>query len=963
VSSARPGARRATTAAALGVAAVVLVVFAGAILAGEQFYFRDLSQNHGPILQGASALLRTGQPPWWNPWSGGGQPLLANPNSLLLHPYGLLALLLPAGAGLAPSIVLSSLLGAIFLALLLRDLGRSGWAAAAGSLVWALSGYAISLGTLPNMLAAASMVPAALWLARVAFRSPAWLPAAVLATAFVLVPCEPASALVLAVFALIPIEGERRAARRPGAPSRWRRAASGAAILAGGLAAAGVQLLPALAWVRASARGADPTPAAALKWSLEPLRLPELVLPGFLGDPALFSAWWSGRIFETGFPLMLSLYVGAPALLLAFTGTFVDLRRASRRRSYGAAVATLAVPAAGLLFLVLATGRGVPWLLGTLPGGSFFRYPEKFFFGAGLALAIQAAIGVDRLIALPVRGSGAGGDRAPLRAVLGPRGDRPVVLASAGVAIALQCASALSKPAWAASWFSMRGSRPELVHDAFEGIRISCGFAAVSCLLFALVILLLPSFTHRLRGAALAASVAVSLLAGSLVFGPSPLPWRLRANPSAPSAALAADPYFAREIGRVRSGGRRVFRYDRPAEFAVKNRTGTLLDGFVWDRRSLARSSASGFGVELAFDRSTDLLNPLGMAEALRFFLLRPPAEQTRFWDLAGVGLVIGFTPLELPGFTRIAVLDTECRPPLVLHASQRALPRARLVRIARRVRSDSEAFEEIVRRGDAGRDEVRLVDPEGAASETQHERGDPDASGGSPGRDAPPSEIASSRTAQWWAAERRDESVPPAVPREPIEGAGPSRQDAAASGGGAEGKSTAAAGRLVQVVERRAGWLRVRIGSASGSASGRAARGTSPGEGGGVGDGTGGEASGGAGGDGEMGGATNGRAGGSARRGAAISSWLVVAENDVPGWSARLDGRPARIWRADGMHMAIEVPDGAPHEIELGYFPPGLASGASLSAASLAISAFAGAAASRVRRRATGARARPAAA
>src|SRR2546430_13371421 len=39
----------------------------------------------------------------------------------------------------------------------------------------------------------------------------------------------------------------------------------------------------------------------------------------------------------------------------------------------------------------------------------------------------------------------------------------------------------------------------------------------------------------------------------------------------------------------------------------------------------------------------------------------------------------------------------------------------------------------------------------------------------------------------------------------------------------------------------------------------------------------------------------------------------------------------------SDGMHMAIEVPDGAPHEIELGYFPPGLASGASLSAARLA--------------------------
>src|SRR5437773_10400 len=121
MSSARPGARRATVAAVFAAVGIVALAFAGTIVGGEQFYFRDVSQNHGPILQGARALLWSGQAPWWNPWSGGGQPLLANPNSLLLHPFGLLALVMPAGAGLMPSILLSSLLGAIFLVLLLRD--------------------------------------------------------------------------------------------------------------------------------------------------------------------------------------------------------------------------------------------------------------------------------------------------------------------------------------------------------------------------------------------------------------------------------------------------------------------------------------------------------------------------------------------------------------------------------------------------------------------------------------------------------------------------------------------------------------------------------------------------------------------------------------------------------------------------------------------------------------------------
>jgi hypothetical protein len=38
----------------------------------------------------------------------------------------------------------------------------------------------------------------------------------------------------------------------------------------------------------------------------------------------------------------------------------------------------------------------------------------------------------------------------------------------------------------------------------------------------------------------------------------------------------------------------------------------------------------------------------------------------------------------------------------------------------------------------------------------------------------------------------------------------------------------------------------------------------------------------------------------------------LVIAENEVPGWSAALDGRSVDISRANGMHMSVVVPDTA---------------------------------------------------
>ena len=97
--------------------------------------------------------------------------------------------------------------------------------------------------------------------------------------------------------------------------------------------------------------------------------------------------------------------------------------------------------------------------------------------------------------------------------------------------------------------------------------------------------------------------------------------------------------------------------------------------------------------------------------------------------------------------------------------------------------------------------------------------------------------------------------------------------------------------GRTIEILDRGPGHLGLRIGGAPWSATGRSAAG----------------------------------------RG---SEWLVIAENHVPGWSATVDGRSAGILRANGMHMAIEVPRSGTHDVEIRYRPPGMLAGAWISAA-----------------------------
>jgi hypothetical protein len=53
----------------------------------------------------------------------------------------------------------------------------------------------------------------------------------------------------------------------------------------------------------------------------------------------------------------------------------------------------------------------------------------------------------------------------------------------------------------------------------------------------------------------------------------------------------------------------------------------------------------------------------------------------------------------------------------------------------------------------------------------------------------------------------------------------------------------------------------------------------------------------------------------------APTDGWVVLLDNDFPGWRASIDGKPARIYQANFTFRAVNVPSGR-HQIEFSYRP-----------------------------------------
>lgn len=149
-----------------------------------------------------------------------------------------------------------------------------------------------------------------------------------------------------------------------------------------GIGLSAVTLLPALELARLSVRSAF-TYAEAAQFSLPPLELVGLVVPGFFGrGPA--AAWGPWQRVEVGYIGIFPLALAALALVMA----------RNRRTLFYAVLA--------LVGLLLALGGYAilhGWLFQFVPGFGQLRAPARFVFVMDFGLAVLAAIGMDALTA------------------------------------------------------------------------------------------------------------------------------------------------------------------------------------------------------------------------------------------------------------------------------------------------------------------------------------------------------------------------------------------------------------------------------------------------------------------------------------------------------------------------------------------------------------------------------------
>lgn len=505
-------ARVALVAAVVAVAA--LLPFARGLLLGRSLYFRDLSLQFMPLRRFVLEGLGDGELRYWNPYTHEGEPLAPPPVS---YPLDLLQLLRPDELGISWSLALHVAFAALAFLAFARERGLPLAAAAAGSLVYALGGFALSSVNLYVYVQALAWAPlVVVGLGRAATGGPRQLALAALAWGVCLSTngAELAAQTVLIGLLLAP----RGAAGLP------RLAAS----LALGTALAAGALLPLWALVGSSARGAGFPTAVVLAHSVHPLTLVQTFVAGLHGDPAyLTGRWWGINFFPRGFPYILSLYLGAAPLCLALVG--LSSRHALRLRLAAVAVLGLAV--------CLGKYAGLEYLVDVLPPLHALRYPTKAFFSVHFAVAALAAIGLAHLI------EG------------GPAAWRRFAALAAPFGIALASAPLLPRLFPAAARYFLAGFCPPeytwplreavgafITQDAATGGLVLLAVAALAGLVCA------GRFSPNAAAAASAALIAADLLraGGGL-------------NPSVTRGFFELSPETARFAAGLRAQGGRVF--------------------------------------------------------------------------------------------------------------------------------------------------------------------------------------------------------------------------------------------------------------------------------------------------------------------------------------------------------------------------------------------------------------------
>ena len=368
------------------------------ILGTRRLVFRDAQITHWPWRRVAMAAWEEHRVPFINVSASGGQPLLANPNAVLLYPTLLLETILPGASAFNLHNLLHVLWALFGARLLARRLGLSSGPAFFAGVVFAFSGMMLSYGSaFANSAAAAAWLPwcgaAALELARARSLSQRVRAAMALGIALglQLLAGEPAISLLTLLFAA----GLGLASTLTRGESRWRATAwLATGSLGAGVAAAAIAaplLLPLAAVLPFTYRGQHLYSERAFGASpFQIWRAVEWFFPRFSGDPGALGpgAHWQYALHPGDLVYIWSVTFGVAPLLLVASAALS--RQFWDRRARALALA-------GAISLLFAFGTALPLfrLLSTVEALRRLRYPIKFYLLTTICMALLAGLAAE----------------------------------------------------------------------------------------------------------------------------------------------------------------------------------------------------------------------------------------------------------------------------------------------------------------------------------------------------------------------------------------------------------------------------------------------------------------------------------------------------------------------------------------------------------------------------------------
>lgn len=338
---------------------------------------------------GAEVLRTTGEFAQWNPYILGGIPYVAAGGAGdVFYPTFILRWLLPVDVAITWSFLVHLFLAGLFTFGFVRALGFAFWPALFAGVAYMMSGQVASLVSPGHdgKMYVSALAPLLLWMIVRAVRDGrpwAWGMIALVTGLAILTPHNQ-MVYYLALLAIpftiwVALRGSDEALAKPIAARRIIIAGAAAAL---GVGVAALQFLPFYAYLDYAARGVARGYEYATSYSMPPEEMLNFYLPHFSG---ILDAYWGRNFFK-----LHSEYVGVVVLLvagLAFGAT------ARRKHLWFWGIT-------GLIATLVALGGHTPfyrlWYL--LPMMKVVRAPAMIFYIAQLAIAVFAAIGLERLL-------------------------------------------------------------------------------------------------------------------------------------------------------------------------------------------------------------------------------------------------------------------------------------------------------------------------------------------------------------------------------------------------------------------------------------------------------------------------------------------------------------------------------------------------------------------------------------